>query len=258
MSRNINAVIIEDEIPAARLLYSMTAALRPQWEVTIIPGSVDEAVDWFGRNPHPDLIFLDIHLADGNAFNFLTAARPESAVIFTTAYDQYALQAFKVNSIDYILKPFDEDRLSEAIAKFEKMKDRSWIRSESYLESILEALQHPEKKYRTRFLICDPDLIWSLQVDDIAYFYSENRITTAVTSGGKEHIIDLSLNRLEVQLMPDRFFRVNRQMIVNIDAIDHAVPFPKGKILVKVIPEFRSEIIVSEEKSASFRRWLNY
>ena len=103
----INVAIIEDEIPAARLLHSMVSGLRPQWELTLIPGSVDEAVAWFDEHPHPDLIFLDIHLADGNAFDFLSAAHPSSVIIFTTAYDQYAIRAFTVNSIDYILKPID-------------------------------------------------------------------------------------------------------------------------------------------------------
>ena len=117
----INVAIIEDEIPAARLLHSMVSGLRPQWELTLIPGSVDEAVAWFDERPHPDLIFLDIHLADGNAFDFLSAAHPSSVIIFTTAYDQYAIRAFTVNSIDYILKPIDEKRLSDAITKYESL-----------------------------------------------------------------------------------------------------------------------------------------
>ena len=110
----LNAIIIEDEVPAARLLHSMITRLRPQWTLTIIPGSVDEAVAWFKDNPQPDLIFLDIQLADGNAFDFLSAVHPSSIIIFTTAYDQYAIRAFTVNSIDYILKPIDETRLMQS------------------------------------------------------------------------------------------------------------------------------------------------
>ncbi len=120
----LNAIIIEDEVPAARLLHSMITRLRPQWTLTIIPGSVDEAVAWFKDNPQPDLIFLDIQLADGNAFDFLSAVHPSSIIIFTTAYDQYAIRAFTVNSIDYILKPIDETRLLDAIIKYETLQNK--------------------------------------------------------------------------------------------------------------------------------------
>ena len=119
----LNAIIIEDEVPAARLLHSMITRLRPQWTLTIIPGSVDEAVAWFKDNPQPDLIFLDIQLADGNAFDFLSAVHPSSIIIFTTAYDQYAIRAFTVNSIDYILKPIDETRLPSSNTKLYKTKE---------------------------------------------------------------------------------------------------------------------------------------
>lgn len=254
----INAVIIEDEIPAARLLHSMVFALRPEWNIEIIPGSVDAAVEWFASHEHPELIFLDIHLTDGDAFDFLSAAKPQSAIIFTTAYDQYAIRAFSVNSIDYILKPVDEQRLSDAITKYENQRNQSWQQSEKYIEILLETLKHPEKKYRSRFLISSADEFWSLRVEDIAYFHSEERITFAVTANGREYILDLSLNKLEEQLAPEQFFRVNRQMILNIDAIDRAVPILKGRIKVVVHPPFKSDIVISEGKASAFRLWLNY
>ena len=118
---NLKVAIIEDEVPAARLLHSMLRRLRPAWEVMVLPGSVEEAVQWFAENPHPDLLFLDIQLSDGDSFSFLTSARPSSVIIFTTAYDQYAIRAFTVNSVDYILKPVDEKRLLEAIVKYETL-----------------------------------------------------------------------------------------------------------------------------------------
>ena len=167
----LNAVIIEDEIPAARLLHSMVSSLRPAWNIEIIPGSVDDAVEWFASHEHPELIFLDIHLTDGDAFDFLSVVKPKSAVIFTTAYDQYAIRAFSVNSIDYILKPVDERRLSDAISKYESLRGLGWIRSDNYMETLLDALKHPEKKYRSRFLISGSDKFWSLRVEDVAYFY---------------------------------------------------------------------------------------
>lgn len=254
----LNAIIIEDEIPAARLLHSMVARLRPQWNLTIVPGSVDEAVAWFKEKPHPDLIFLDIQLADGNAFDFLSAAHPSSVIIFTTAYDQYAIRAFSVNSIDYILKPVDEKRLLDAIVKYESLQSNGFPRSEEYLDNLMDALQHRERHYRTRFLIYGTERFWSLQVTDIAYFYSENKVTFAVTQRGAEHIIDLSLNKLMEQLDPERFFRANRQIIISIDAIDHAEPYFNGKITVSVRPPYKSQITISEEKLTSFKLWLNY
>lgn len=130
---NLNVVIIEDEIPAARLLHSMIRRIRPEWEVTVLPGNVEDAVRWFQENEHPDIIFLDIQLSDGNSFEFLTQAKPQSVIIFTTAYDEYAVRAFSVNSIDYILKPVDEQRLVEAIVKYENLISRKNSRSPEYL-----------------------------------------------------------------------------------------------------------------------------
>lgn len=253
----LNAVILEDEIPAARLLNTMLLRLRPQWDITILPGNVEEAIGWFSENKHPDIIFLDIHLSDGNAFDFLSAAHPSSIIIFTTAYDQYAIRAFSVNSIDYILKPIDEKRLQDAILKYENMLNNGMTHPEEYLKNLLESLQHGERRYRTRFLISETDRFWSLQVSDIAYFYSENKITFAVTRSGREHIIDLSLNKLMDELDPERFFRANRQVIVCIDAIDHSEPYFNGKIVVKVRPPYKAPITVSEEKSTAFKLWLN-
>lgn len=258
MKNQLKAVIIEDEIPAARLLHSMVSALRPQWNVEIVPGSVDDAVAWFTSHNHPDLIFLDIHLADGDAFDFLSAINPKCAVIFTTAYDQYAIRAFSVNSIDYILKPVEEKRLAEAVSKFESLRHQYLTDSEHYMEILLDALKHPEKKYRSRFLISSTDKYWPLNVEDVAYFYSENRATFAVTPGGKEHVLDLSLNKLEEELDPKQFFRVNRQMILNVDAIDRAVSSFKGRIKVMVQPPFKSDIVISEGKASAFKLWLNY
>ena len=253
-----NAIIIEDEVPAARLLHSMVSRIRPEWNITILPGSVDDAIAWFASHPHPDLIFLDIQLADGNSFDFLSSAKPSSAIIFTTAYDQYAVRAFTVNSIDYILKPVDEQRLSDAILKYETLQDCGRPLPDDYLAPLPAAPQPRHKRYRTRFLISGIDRFWSLQVNDIAYFYSENKVTFAVTRTGQEHIIDLSLSRLMEQLDPDRFFRANRQVIVCITAIDHAEPYFNGKIVVTVRPPYKNKITISEEKLTAFKQWLNF
>ena len=226
---NLKVAIIEDEVPAARLLHSMLRRLRPAWEVMVLPGSVEEAVQWFAENPHPDLLFLDIQLSDGDSFSFLTSARPSSVIIFTTAYDQYAIRAFTVNSVDYILKPVDEKRLLEAIVKY---------------ETLVAANTSPENGY--------------LDVSDVAYFYSENKITFAVTYTGQEHIVDLSLNKLVEQLDPDQFFRANRQVLLCVKAISHVEPYFNGRIVVFVKPSYKSQIIISEEKITAFKLWLNF
>lgn len=180
----LRVAIVEDEIPAARLLRTLIARLRPAWEIEVLPGSVEEAVQWFAANRHPDLLFLDIQLADGTSFELLSQARPSSAVVFTTAYDEYAVRAFSVSSIDYILKPVDEERLAEAIARYEELRGRM-LPPDDYLETLLDALQRREKRFRTRFLIAGADRFLTLPVEDVAYFYSENKVTTAVTFAGR-------------------------------------------------------------------------
>lgn len=253
----INVAIIEDEIPAARLLKSIIARLRPAWKTEVLPGNVEEAVQWFAANRHPDLLFLDIQLADGTSFDLLSQARPSSSVIFTTAYDEYAVRAFSVNSIDYILKPVDENRLMESIERFETYRERS-MPDNGYLETLLDVLQKREKRFRTRFLIVGADRFITLSVDEIAYFYSENRITTAVTLSGRSHVVDLPLSRLEEQLDPDRFFRANRQILLSVGAIDRIEPYFNGKVSVTVHPPYKEKITVSEERVPLFKAWLNY
>ncbi len=254
---NICVAIVEDEIPAARLLRTLIARLRPSWRIEMLPGNIEETVQWFATNRHPDLLFLDIQLADGSSFELLSQARPTSSVIFTTAYDEYAVRAFSVNSIDYILKPVNEERLAEAIARYEKLRERAFP-SDDYLETLLDTLQQRKKLYRTRFLIAGPDRFLTLPVDEIAYFYSENKITTAVTFTGRNHIVDLPLSRLEEQLDPDRFFRANRQILLSVKAIDRLEPYFNGKISVTVHPPHKEKITVSEERVPLFKAWLNY
>lgn len=255
----LNVIIIEDEVPAARLLQSMIKELRPGWQVTALPGSVEESVSWFAGHPHPDILFLDIQLADGNSFDFLSQAKPSSAIIFTTAYDEYAIRAFSVNSIDYILKPVDEGRLLDAILKYESLSNRLGERSSSdYLDRILDSLQNRTKRYRTRFLISGVNKFRTLQVADIAYFYSENRVTFAVTSTGGEYTIDQSLSKLADELDPDLFFRANRQTLLCIHAIIAVEPYFSGKLIVTVKPPHKTKIFISEEKIGSFKVWLNY
>lgn len=256
----VRVVIIEDEIPAARLLTHMLASLRPEWELIVLPGNIEESVEWFKAHPHPDIIFLDIQLSDGNSFVFIEQAAPQSMIIFTTAYDAYAVRAFAVNSIDYLLKPIHQERLLESIEKYERLTSNPLhvLNAQTQLLEMLQTFSSPEKKFRTRFLISLSDKLLTLQVDDVAYFYSENKITFAVTTQAKEYVIDLSLDRLCEQLNPDHFFRTNRQTIVAIHAIKKIEPYFQNKVVVAVFPPFKDKILVSKEKISAFKLWLNY
>lgn len=257
--RTIKAAIIEDEIPAARMLKNMISSIRPDWEILTLPGSVEESVEWFNENEHPDILFLDIHLSDGNSFSFLEQIDLKSKLVFTTAYDEYAIQAFSVNSIDYILKPVSKEHLSETINKFEQMAGSAIVENtKAEMMEILESITQPTKKYRTRFLISGATDYTSLLVKDIAYFYSENKVCFAVCKDGKEYPLDISLDKLGQQLDPDIFFRTNRQTMVCIDSIIKIEPYFLNKIIVRIKPPFKDKIVVSKEKASAFRNWLNY
>ncbi|MDD3039810.1 LytTR family DNA-binding domain-containing protein [Bacteroides sp.] len=263
----IIAAIIEDEVPAARLLHEMIQSLRPDWEVRILPGTIEESVEWFQSNPHPDILFLDIQLTDGNSFMFIEQARPDSLIVFTTAYDEYAVRAFTINSIDYLLKPIHQERLLQTIERFENLTEK-YIRDfnrENRILEVLESLSDTQglsaaesKRYRTRFLISSGNKLFTLAVNDVAYFYSENKLTFVVTKNNKEYVLDFALDKLCEQLDPDVFFRTNRQTLVCVDAIQRIEPYFLGKAVVHVIPPFKDKIIVSKDKISAFKVWLNY
>ena len=256
----IKAVIIEDENPAARLLDKMLRELRPEWEILILPGMVEESVRWFSCHPHPDIIFLDIHLMDGNSFRFIEQARPDSMIVFTTAYDEYAIRAFSVNSIDYLLIPIHKERLAESVAKFERLCHREMKEYNQllHIENVLRQLSDNEKKYRTRFLVTYRDSFLTLLVSDIAYFYSEDKITFAKTYHNKSYPIDLSLNKLEEQLDGHAFFRINRQFIVAVDAIKKVEPYFLNKVRIHVVPPHDGPVQISRERVSALKAWLNY
>lgn len=250
-------VIIEDELYNLRLLEGMIKSLRPEWEVVKTFESVKDSVAWLRENPHPDLFFMDIQLADGLCFSIFDQVEVKSMVIFTTAYDDYALRAFKVNSIDYLLKPFKEKDLEEAIEKFENFMNftQGFVGGQEY-SGILEAIRDGKKRYRKRFLVSKGVAFSKLGVDEIAYFFSENRITTAVTFYNHNHVIDFSLESLEEELDPDTFFRANRQVILNIDAIKKVENYFGGKLKVRLNPPLKDEVAVSRLKAMAFKQWI--
>lgn len=254
----ITAVILEDEFPAARLLYQMIQNIRPEWEIMILPGTIEEAVDWFNTHPHPDILFLDIQLNDGISFRFIEQANPQSMIVFTTAYDEYAVRAFTVNSIDYLLKPIHEERLVEAICKFERLFPYAPDRLNYNIGLLLKSFEEKkEKQYRTRFLISGNKQFYLIQVTDIAYFYSEEKVTFAVTKDRKSHILDFPLNKLEEQLDPQCFFRANRQFLLSAGSIRSIQNYFNGKAIIRVEPSTEETIYISREKVPLLKLWLD-
>lgn len=257
----IRAVIIEDEYPTARLLNSMLISLRPEWEVTILPGSVSGAVDWLANHEQPDIIFLDIHLQNGDAFELLEQAEPTGLVVFTTAYDEYAMRAFSVNSIDYLLKPILQERLADAIAKFERLSPQQVNMQNRAIQEVLHALAatppHQNSVFRSRFLIAKGSEMHVVHVSDVAFFYTQNKMTYAVTVENRSYMLNMRLDALMDELDPKLFFRTNRQTIVNVNAIKKIEPYFHNSVVVHTEPECREKITVSKERLALFKNWLN-
>lgn len=250
----MNVIIIEDEKPSARRLQRMLANL--QIETDILLHSVEESIAWFTENPHPDLIFLDIQLSDGLSFEIFEALEINSAVIFTTAYDAYALQAFKLNSIDYLLKPIDEDDLAKAVAKY-KTRLPSQKPVVVDFDDIRKMLVSPlDRTYKKRFSVKIGQHLKLIVADDIECFYSENKGTYAYTNDGRSYLLDVSLEQLEPDLEPQVFFRVSRKFYVNVEAIKDMISYTNSRIQIKLKTFNEHDIIVARERVKDFREWL--
>lgn len=251
-----NIVIIEDEEFNAKLLIGMIEKLRPKWKILEVLESVSKSVEWFESHPAPDLVFVDIQLTDGVCFSIFEKTKIDSGIIFTTAYDQYAIQAFSVNSIDYLLKPIKESHLKMAIEKFDKIAAFLEDEKPDY-HQILNAIQNRTKEYRERFLVAGAVSYTKLYVKDIAYFYSENRVTFAVTFDSKEHIINHTIEKIEEQLNPKGFFRVKRSHIVHIDAIDKIETYFGGKLILSLSARFDTKLTISRLKATDLKNWMD-
>lgn len=254
----MRVIIVEDELHNYRLLKGMVEKLRPDWSILAGLDSVKETVDWLKSNPAPDLIFMDIQLTDGISFSVFDSVQVDSMVIFTTAYDEYALRAFQVNSIDYLLKPIKLEKLEQAIDKFETLLNvqRKSTEVRPDYKELLEAIIRGERKYRKRFLISGATSFFKLDTEEIAWFYTENRITNAVTFKGKEYAINLTIEKLEEQLDPAQFFRTNRSTIVHINAIRKFENHFGGKLILRLIHPFDEPIMISRLKAAEFKEWM--
>ncbi|MBT8281377.1 MAG: LytTR family DNA-binding domain-containing protein [Muriicola sp.] len=251
----MNVIIIEDEKPAARRLARMLSELGLEASKTL--HSVEESLQWFQNNAHPDLIFLDIQLSDGLSFEIFELLEIKSAIIFTTAFDEYALQAFKLNSIDYLLKPIDEEELEKAVAKFREQNSVASPKMAVDFEDIKKLLVNPiDREYKKRFTVRVGQHLKIIHADDVECFYSENKGTYAATTEGRSYLLDKPLEQLESELTPKLFFRVSRKYVININHIRDIISYTNSRLQIKLHKTTDQEIIVSRERVKDFKLWL--
>ncbi|MCG8386727.1 MAG: LytTR family DNA-binding domain-containing protein [Cytophagales bacterium] len=248
-------LILEDETLAAEKIANLLKDIDDGVEIVGELKSIESAVEWFETHEAPGLIISDIRLLDGLSFEIFSQVDYKGPVIFTTAYDQYAIKAFEVNSIDYLLKPVQKDKLEASLHKFKDLS-KSGDHPVPY-EDLLSIIQAQKKEYKSRFMIRSGQKILAVPVEKIAYFYSHNKLTYIVTHDQKKYPLDQPLEVIDPQLDPKLFFRANRQFIVKFDAIDEIHPYFKGRIKIDLKPAAEVDIVISSDKTPEFKRWLD-
>jgi two-component system, LytTR family, response regulator LytT len=252
----MNVIIIEDEQPAARrlerLLHDEDSGINVMQKID----SVEDAVSYFESGKNADLIFMDIQLADGLSFDIFERTSINAPVIFTTAYDHYAVKAFKVNSIDYLLKPIDPGELHQAIEKYRTLFAHSTKPDFDYTE-VLKHIGKTTSNFRKRFLIKTAGRLAFVNVDDIAYFFSDEGNSFVVTKDNQRFLLESILEDIESELNPDDFFRISRKMIIALKSIEKIEPYFNNRYELKLLPAFDEEVVVSRQRSGEFRKWLD-
>lgn len=246
-------LIIEDEKHIADNLEQLLKRVEPAIEVSAKTGSVQESVDWLHNNT-PDLIFLDIQLSDGLSFVIFQQVEVTAPIIFTTAYDQYALRAFKLNSIDYLLKPINEEDLQQSLNKLDTLQQQG---NQIDFEALSRYMQRQQPEYQKRFMVYAGRKIKAVETESIAWFFSMEKQTFLTTDQNQTYPMDYSLDKIETLVDPDKFFRINRRYLVQIDAIKEMHLMSKSRIQVTLQPPAEEKPMVSLSKTAGFRRWLN-
>lgn len=252
----MNVLIFEDEKLASERLIELLKELRPSMEVVGSVKSVEAAVLWLENNDQPDLIISDIQLLDGTSFEIFSQVQVACPVIFTTAYDQYAIKAFEVNSVDYLLKPIGQDKLEAALVKFEA-KVGSGTSTGFDIEQIRSLLGSSSPEYKSRFLVKVGQRIRAIPIEKVAYFFSRDKLTYIVTFDNQKYPIDQTLEELEGLINPKDFFRVNRKFVVHFNSVADIHPYFKGRVKLGLSPQIEEEIVVSSEKTPVFKRWLD-
>ena len=249
-------LIIEDEYHAQKYLSNLLKEVIPTAQILDMLDSIEDAVDWFKNNAVPDLIFMDIQLADGLSFSIFKKVEVNAPVIFTTAFDQYTLQAFKVNSVDYLLKPIDEIDLKRAIDKYHQIYDNNKSYSQESLLKVINSFQQKDN-FRQRFLIKQGKDFIYLPVEEIAYLYSADGMTFIMDTNKKRHLIDTTLDNVEKELNSKNFFRISRKQIIHIQSVAKIFSYFNHRLKLDLKPESKVEAIVSRERVKDFRAWLD-
>lgn len=248
-------LIIEDEEPAYKRLQKMLKDIEPGHTLLNQIVSVSSAIKWFKENEAPDLIISDIQLSDGISFEIFKQVNIKCPVIFTTAYDQYAIEAFKVNSIDYLLKPVKKEELEKAVTKFKSLTPAAAFPSID-INKLLQSLQPAGIEYKKRFVVRYGEHIKTINIEEVVYFYTEDKATFLCTKDARRFVVDFNLDTLDSILDPKVFFRINRQYIISIHSIAEMFAYSKSRVLIKLNPPAKNETIVSTERSADFKHWL--
>lgn len=252
----MKVLIIEDEAPAFRRLQKVLEELDASIEIIDVLGTVKDSLKWFKTNPVPDLIFMDIQLSDGLSFEILEQHEVIVPIIFTTAFDEYMLKAFKVNSIDYILKPIKKSDVKEALKKFKSLKSAFGKSQPLNVTQFLEELNIGARKYRSRILIKLKDSLLTVDISEIGYFRMIHGVVYLVNRNDKQYSTEFTLDELTQELDPHLFFRANRQFLVHIDSVIRVHKYFKGKLLLEISPTCDEKVIISTEKATMFKKWL--
>jgi two-component system LytT family response regulator len=254
----MDILILEDEEPAVERLQKLVREVDPSATVTKVLGTINSALGYLATGKQPDLILSDIQLADGLSFEIFKNLQLSCPVIFTTAYNQYALDAFKANGIDYLLKPIKKEELENALNKYKKLFEKKFDVSTLTVdyETILQAINDKRKTYQKRIIVRFADIIKAVETDDVAYFFTHEKIDYLRTFSGLNYGIDFHLDELEEILTPEKFFRINRQFIINVKAIDKMFSVSKSRVKLTLTPSCEHETIVSTERSPEFKKWL--
>jgi len=250
----MKVIIIEDETPAANRLSKLLTSCNETIEVIIKLDSVEASVRYLQTAPLVDLIFMDIQLADGISFDIFEQVKVTTPVIFTTAFDQYTLKAFKVNSIDYLLKPIDEEELQQSLQKHQQLYSKT---DNSFSDKLVKMLQDINAvKYKERLLIKRGQQLSYLKTDNTAYCFADGKLCYAVDFEAKKYLLESNLSELEAQLQPASFFRINRNLLVNIEAVKKVHTWLGGRLKIEIVPTTTAETVVSRERVNGFKEWL--
>ena len=254
-------LIVEDEELAVKKLQKTLAGVEPDAEVVAVTDSILSTVNWLEENPVPDLILMDIELSDGQSFEIFNQAKIKSPVIFTTSYDEYALKAFKVNSVDYLLKPIQKEDLEAALTKLKNMKElyksneaKPGVSIDNLVKELQQKLQ--PKEYRKRFLVKHAQKLVSIEIDEIAYFFSDGRLNFFKTFDNKKFVVDYTMDELEDMLDPTKYFRISRSFYISVDSVDQIHDYFGNRLMLALKPAVDKESIVSREKVTDFKKWM--